>query len=238
MIIPNQPAPASVPGQPGQPDNAKLLTELQSEVSVEAAPLLQFIVKHMGVIVTVLVLFVIALAGTAGYNWYAERTRVQAQKELSRVVMSNMGAEKVKVLQAFIAGAPSSIKTAANLALADAAMEQQDFGVAAQAFSQIAAADSQGALGMLATLNQAQTLMRAGKAAEALPLLEKLENVMPEGQRNLVRQVMAEAALLAGDTQKAQKMFEIMAAASSGPEADFFRFRAQSVQAAAKPETK
>lgn len=235
MIIPNQPAPAPIPGQP---DNTKLLTELQSEVSVEAAPLLQFIVKHMGVIVTVLVLFVLALAGTAGYNWYAERDRVQAQKELSRVVMATQGAERVKALQTFIAGAPASIKTAANLALADAAVTQQDFAVAAQAFGQIAAADSQGALGMLATLNEAQTLMRAGKAKEALPLLEKLENIMPEGQRNLVRQVLAEAALLSGDAQKAQKMFEAMAAATSGPEADFFLFRAQSVQAAAKPEAK
>lgn len=234
MIIPNQPAPL---GQPGQPENAKLLTELQSEVSVEAAPLLQFIVKHVAVIVLVLVLFVIALVGTAGYNWYAERARVQAQKELVRVVMSSQGAEKVKALEAFIAGAPDSIKTAAQLALADAAIVQQDYAVAAKAYAGVAAADSTGALGLLASLNQAQALLSAGKPKEALPLLEKLENVMPESQRNLVRQVLAEAAIQAGDTVKAQKVFEAMANASTGPEADFFRFRAQSLQVAAKPKS-
>ena len=225
-IIPTQPGPGA------RPENDKLLSELQSEVSVEAAPLLQFIVRHMGIIVMVLVLFIAALAGTAGYNWYTERSRVQAQQELSRVVMSTQGAERIKALQSFVTGAPASIKTAALLALADAAMAQQDFMQAAQAYGQMASTDKDGALGLLAALNQAQALMQAGKAKEALPQLEALVNITPEAQRNVVRQVMVEAAVQAGEAAKAKEVLESMASASGGAEADFYRFRAQSLSAA------
>ena len=224
----NQRVPAS------QQEEPKLLTELQSEVSVEAAPLLQFIVRHMGAIVMVLVLFIVALAGTAGYNWYTERSRVAAQKELSKVVMTAQGADKVKALQAFVGSAPATVKTAALLALADAAMNQQDYAQAAQAFGQIAAADPQGALGLLAGLNQAQALLRAEKPKEALPLLEKLEGLMPEAQRNVVRQVLAEAALQAGDKARAVTAFEAMAKATGGTEAEFYLFRAQALAAGAE----
>ena len=235
MIIPNQPAPLGRPPlSGGQPENAKLLTELQSEVSVEAAPLLQFIVRHMGLIVLVLVLFIIALAGTAGYNWYSERAATQAQQQLSRVVLTTQGAERVKALQDFVVGAPASVKVAGNLALADAAVAQQEYMLASQAFAQIAAADSKGAVGLLAALNEGQTLIRAGKAKEAIPLLEKLEALMPEAQRNMVRLVLAEAADQAGDKAKAAKIFESIAASMPGPDAEFYRFRAQSLTAAEK----
>lgn len=225
----------------GQPESQALLNELQSEVSVEAAPLLQFIIRHAGLIVLLLVLFVVALAGTAGYNWYSARAAQNAQLDLARVVMSTQGADRVAALEKFVGSAPSSIRMAAWLALSEAAMAEQNFDMAAKAFGQVAAADPAGAVGLLAALNEGQALMRAGKAVQALTILEKLESLIPEAQRQLVRITVAEAALLAGNPQRAKTAFEALAAASGGTEAEFYLYRARSLEAAAQataPEAK
>ena len=124
---------------PPEPQAPAILKEMQSEVSAEATPLLDFIIKHAALIAGALVLFVAVLAGTAGYNWYQTSAVQKAQTELTRVVMSTEGAERVKALEAFIAKAPPSIHTAALLALADAASTQDDFVTAAKAYGQVAA---------------------------------------------------------------------------------------------------
>lgn len=227
MIIPQQQRLAGPPSSPA------LLRDLQSEVSVEAAPLLQFIVKYAGLIVAVLVLFVAVLAGTAGYTWYSARAATTAQMELASVILHTQGAERVMALEHFALKAPSSVRTAAWLALADAATEQQDFVMAGKAFAQVAAADPQGAVGLMASLNEGQALLRAGHAARALEILEKLESHMPEGQRPLVQQILAEAALNAEDKARAIKIFEALAAASTGAEVEYYRFRIRGLEGAA-----
>ena len=224
MSIPQQRVPQAPQGNP------VLLNELQSEVSHEAAPLLQFILKHAGIIVAGLVLFVLVLAGTAGYNWYNERARQDAQKELAQVLLANEGEKLVTALEGFIPKAPATIRNAALLNLASAAMEQKAYAKAATASGDLAAADPQGAVGLLAALNQGQALILADKAQEAVTVLEKLQSLMPEGQRNVVRESLAEAALRVGDTTKAKQIFELMANSTMGAEAEFFRYRVRTIE--------
>ena len=156
------------------------------------------------------------------------------------MVITTQGAARVAALEKFVAEAPASIRMSAWLALSDAAVAEQDFSKAALAFGKVAAADPSGAVGLLAALNEAQAQMRAGQPAQAVTILEKLESLMPEAQRQIVRITLAEAALLAGNAQRAKTAFEALAAASSGTEADFYRYRARSLGApqAAAPESK
>lgn len=214
---------------PPEPQAPALLTELQSEVSTEAAPLLQFIIKNAALIVGALFLFVLILAGTAGYNWYTSRAAHQAQAELARVIISTQGADRITALEAFAAQAPVSIRTATLLALAEAALAQENYTLAAQAFGQVADADKTGAVGLLAGMNQGQTLLRADKAAQAVSVLESVESRTPESQRTLVRQILAEAALADNNFARARQAFDALAGASTGGEAEYYRHRARSL---------
>ena len=220
-IVPN--APQTPQGPPA------LLDNLQSEVAVEAAPLLQFIVRYMGVIVAVLVLLILALAGTAGYNWYKANAREKAQAELQKVLQGAQGPERVAALEAFIPKADDSIRASALLALANAAIDNKLYDKAAAAYGQVSALDAAGPVGLTAGLNQGQLLLKAGKAAEALTVLDRLESLFPEDQRALVRQLVVDAAILAGDKQRAATALKALALHASGAEKAWFTHRLTSL---------
>ncbi len=211
------------------PLNPHLLSELQSEVSNEATPLLQFILNHAVIIMAGLALFVLILAGIGGYNWYAERNLQEAQANLSQIVLSNQGEERISALEAFLISAPSSMQGGIQLSLAETAMELKDYTKAAGYFGALAMLDTEGALGLLAALNQGQALLLAKKPKEALPIFESLVDKASAVQKIVIQQSLAEAAIQAGDVEKAKKTFEAMAAATPGAEGRFFRYRARTV---------
>lgn len=217
--------PQGTPPPPQQ--SSALLADLQSEVSSEATPLLESIVRHTGLIVTVLVLLVLAAAGSAVYNWYSGKQAREAQLELSRISRTLQGTERLTALQTLAETAPASLRDAVLLEYANSAFGADDFPRAADAFARLAEADGASALHTVAILGQISSLRRAGKPADALPLLETLENTVPEASRNTVRILLAETALEAGNTTRAHRMFEELAAAAEGPEADYYRYRAQ-----------
>ncbi len=233
-----QPAPIAPSMDPlasmgGQRPSPQLLNELQSEISTEAAPLLQFILKHAVLIMACLGLFVIILAGVGGYNWYSEKTLLEGQAKLSSIVLSNQGEERMAALEKFLATATNELKGGTLLALAETSMELKAYDKAAEHFGALAAQDTEGAVGLLAALNQGQALFLAGKAKEAVPVLEAIVNKAPATQKIVIQQALAEAALQAGDVEKARQTFEAMANAGQGPESRFFRYRARTVGKAA-----
>jgi predicted Zn-dependent protease len=114
-----------------------------------------------------------------------------------------------------------------------AALAEKDAAKAAAAFARVAALDRGKALGAVATLSEAQTLMQAGKPAEALALLETLENTVPEYMRVQVRGLIAVSARQAGKTDRAVKAYEDLLAGAQGNDADFYRFCLQQIRAGA-----
>ncbi len=231
---PNMPAsniPHGVPTSPLQPQAGQaLLQELQSEVSTEAAPLLQFIVTHVKSIVTFFVLFLVVLVGFGAYNWYTTKTLQTAQDDLARIMLTSQGTERINKLEAFLVDAPKGMQSATLLAAADAATEAQDYVAAAKFFGTLAQAEPDKATGLLAALNEGQALLLAGKPTEALAVLDALQNKMPEQSRTLVSEAVVEAALLANDTEKAYLTLESLAENMGGSTADFFRYRAHAIK--------
>lgn len=227
-----------IPGSPvSAPESQVILNELQSEVSTEAAPLLQFILRHAGLIMTALGLFALLLAGTASYRWYMARDTAQAQNQLATLTMMPKGEAKLAALEEFVGKAPEKVRLAAMLELANAALAVDNYDKAATTFALLQSNDAAQPLGNIAALNEAQTLMRVGKFDAALTVLEKLYAVVTEDNRTLVASILAESAQAAGKNDRAITVYDELAAQSTGPEAEFFRFRAQalkSVQPAAK----
>jgi hypothetical protein len=220
---------AKAPGTPG------ILGELQSEVSVEAAPLLQFIARHAVAVMAVLGLFVVLVVGAGAWKWYTSNRAEEARTDFAKLLLQHHGAARIHALENFVATAPDSVLLAALMELGLAALAEKDEVKAAAAFGRIAALDTDKPLGAVAALSEAQTLMRSGKAAEALAILEALEKSVPGHMHVQVRSLIALSARQAGKSDRAIKAYEDLLAGAQGDEADYYRFCIQSIKAGRAP---
>ena len=215
-------------------ETSPLFRDLQAEVSSESAPLLQFMLRHAGIIAGVVILFLLVLAGTGIWRWYSGGKNEDARQELARVSMTMQGQERLKALAALADKAPSDVRLSVLLAWAQSALESGDAAVAAEVYAKAAKLDADGALGMAAALGEAGSLLKAGKNAEALTLLQGLEARLPGENRSVqLRQMLAEAAARAGQKDLAAKTYQALAQEVSGLDGDYFRVRAEALVPAA-----
>ena len=215
-------------------ETSPLFRDLQAEVSSESAPLLQFMLRHAGIIAGVVILFLLVLAGTGIWRWYSGGKNEDARQELARVSMTMQGQERLKALAALADKAPSDVRLSVLLAWAQSALESGDAAVAAEVYAKAAKLDADGALGLAAALGEAGSLLKAGKNAEALTLLQGLEARLPGENRSVqLRQMLAEAAARAGQKDLAAKTYQALAQEVSGLDGDYFRVRAEALVPAA-----
>lgn len=143
----------------------------------------------------VVILFLLVLGGTAIWKWHSGSTSAEARQELARITLLNQGQERIKALTTLAEKAPGPVRLTAYLTLGQSAVESGDFAAAAQAYAKAAQEDADGALGMAAVVGEAGALLKAGKNAEALTLLQNLETRLPvEARSPQIRLMLAEAA--------------------------------------------
>lgn len=206
--------------------NPSLLRDLQAEVSAESAPLLQFILRNAGVIAAVVVVFLLVLVGMGGWQWYSSSRSSRDHEELARILLQKQGAEQVRALERLAEDASDGARFAVNLALGKSAVESGEHAVAAAAYARAARMD-RGALGQAAALEEAGALLAAGKAADALEMLQTLRSALPpEVRAPHLTQTLAEAALAAGRPEQAAELYLELANESQGLHAGYFRARA------------
>lgn len=215
-------------------ETSPLFRDLQAEVSSESAPLLQFMLRHAGIIAGVVILFLLVLAGTGIWRWYSGGKNEDARQELARVSMTMQGQERLKALAALADKAPPDVRLSVLLAWAQSALESGDAAVAAEVYAKAAKLDADGALGLAAALGEAGSLLKAGKNAEALTLLQGLEARLPGENRSVqLRQMLAEAAARAGQKDLAAKTYQALAQEVNGLDGEYFRVRAEALVPAA-----
>lgn len=215
-------------------ETSPLFRDLQAEVSSESAPLLQFMLRHAGIIAGVVILFLLVLAGTGIWRWYSGGKNEDARQELARVSMTMQGQERLKALAALADKAPSDVRLSVLLAWAQSALESGDAAVAAEVYAKAAKLDADGALGLAAALGEAGSLLKAGKNAEALTLLQGLEARLPGENRSVqLRQMLAEAAARAGQKDLAAKTYQALAQEVNGLDGEYFRVRVEALVPAA-----
>nr|WP_296984639.1 tetratricopeptide repeat protein [uncultured Desulfovibrio sp.] len=206
--------------------DAPLLRDLQAEVSHENAPLLQFMLRHAGLIAGVLVVFLLVLVGTGIYNWHGDSRAEEARDALARATLQHSGTDQVKALAQLAESVPSSTRFAAYMALAQSALANGDYDTAAQAYGK-AAKSTDGAFSLSAALGEAGILLQAGKSAQALTLLQGLQNALPGGASvPQLRQMLAEAAIAAGQKELAARTYLALARETDGVNSSYLRTRA------------
>lgn len=207
-----------------------LFRDLQAEVASESAPLLQFMLRHAGLIAGVVIIFLLVLAGTGLWHWYSGGKNDEARQELARIGLTMQGPERVKALAALADKAPSDVRLSVLLALAQSALQSGDDAAAADAYAKVAKLDANGALGLTAALGEAGSLLKAGKNAEALTLLQGLEPRLPVENRSVqFRQMLAEAAVKAGQKDLAARTYQALAQEVKGLDGDYYRVRAEAL---------
>lgn len=203
MVDPLRPSGPEIPGS--------LMGEIQSEVAVEATPLLRFVVQNSHRLVAVVVVLLLAIAGIGGWQWHESRVEREAHLELGRILVSTQGASRITALETFLSTAPADMKPGVQLEIASAAMSLEQFDKAAGAYAAVAAADPKGSIGMLASINQADLLQRQGKYAEALGIFDTLEKSAPESLRPVILEGQAMSAEMAGKFDRALAAYERIA---------------------------
>ena len=207
-------------------EDSPLLRDLQAEVSSESAPILQFMLRHAGTIASIVVLFVLALAGTGIWRWYSTSKNDEARQSLARIVLQTSGPAQVKELAALAEKAPAEVRLSAYLALGQSAMSNGDTATAASAFAK-AAKEGDGSMALVASMNEAAVLLKSGKYAEALALLQQLQSALPgEVTAPQLKQMTAEAAVVAGQTEQAARMYLALSREAQGLNSEYFRARA------------
>lgn len=213
-------------------ESSPLMRDLQAEVSSESAPMLQFMLRHAGLIAGVVVLFLLILGGTAVWSWHSAGKVDEARQELARLSMTAQGEARAKALTVLAERAPDAVRFSVYLALAQNALESGDFAAAAAAFAKAAREDAEGALGAVAALGRAGALLKGDKAAEALKELQTLQQRLPAEARSVqLRQLLAEAAAVSGQKQLAADTYLALSQESQGLDRDYFRARAEALGA-------
>jgi len=158
---------AKQPAQPAQP--AGLVDSLQAEVAAEASPLMLFLIEHARKIAIMLTLFVLAIIGYWFYLSHADKVAAADAQRLGAILIISDPAMRLERLEAFVPGTPVSLRHEAWLALANAAVQMQDYAKAYTAFERIRGFDP--VLRGTAALGMANALAQQEKYADALSLL-------------------------------------------------------------------
>lgn len=211
-----------------------ILQDLQAEVTAETAPLLQFIVKNANLIISIVVLFLLTLAITGIWQWYNNKETTNALNSLVDIELNlqrDKKSDALKDLETFTKQAPSSIHLYSLMLLAQAQNNQNKFNEASETYSQIAREDADGAIGLIAMFDQASSLLNAKQYAEALKILQTLEDRLPAESRSpQLRQIIGETALLAGQKDLAIKTYQALSREVQGLDGEYFRSRAENIE--------
>lgn len=156
-----------------QNKESTLLDSIQSEVSREASPMLDFLVKHALKIFLALIALIAVIVVFGVWNYLGNSKQRDAEEALGKILIMPDTTAKLEALEAFADSASDKRKNAALMALARSATAQGQPEKAAEAWSRVAqSADAP--IRMVAGIAQANALSAQGKNAEALVILESM----------------------------------------------------------------
>lgn len=190
-----------------EPHSPLLVDSLQQSVSKEAAPLLNFVLKHIKAIALGLFLLIGAIAGAGIYNYMHEQSILEAQETLMTLSAGASTEAQLNNLKAFVGTAPEQVRPAALLALAKASLRVKDYAAAAEAWGTL-----QG-LGVdsmrdLAGLGRADAYARMGEYKKAQEVLTQMLPTASEAYKLPAKHQLAIMAEKSGDVKTSVTLYK------------------------------
>lgn len=170
-----------------------LVDSLQQNISKEAAPLLNFVLRHSKAIALGLVVLVGAMAGFGIYNYMHEQKIAHAQERLGELAVSASTESQLKALKTFVATVPAQVQPAGLLALAKASLRVKDYASAVDAWGKLQSLNVEG-MHDLAGLGKADAYARMGDYKKAQ---EVLTAMLPDASEAYVLPAKHQLALMA-----------------------------------------
>lgn len=214
------------------PIDHSLLERMSTEIAPEVSPLMRFLLDNSRSIAAGIVICALAAAGFGVYSWHTGKQVADAQTALGRILVLKDNADRLAKLEAFKTDAPATVRPAVTLAIANAAMQVQNYAVAVSAWKELGA-DPKSALYITAIIGQAECLAAQGKTPEAIVTLERASIAADSTAVYLVNSILANLAEKNGDIEKAIAACDKIAAAiaaANPDEATFWRQKAASLR--------
>lgn len=175
-----------------------LVDSLQHSVSKEAAPLLNFVLKHIKAITLGLVLLISVIVGAGIYNYIHEQNILEAQEMLMTLSTGASTESQLNDLRTFAGTAPEQIRPAALLALAKASLRVKDYAGAANAWGKLQELGVE-SLRDLAGLGRADAYARMDEYKKAQTVLTQMLPTASEAYKLPVKHQLAIMAEKSGD---------------------------------------
>ena len=226
----------SVDTRPLSSPSQGVMETIQSEVSAESRPLLEFIVKNARYFVGVIVLLIVALVGTGLYGWIQTGKRNDTLDALARIMARPANAQQMTELEALSKSCPESMRVAVAVATVQSALAQGLSDKVEESYARVAQSEYDTPTGLAAAINQAGVLMDAGKYAEGVKILQQLLPRLTPQTGVQAKMMLAEGAARGKDYELAAKTYEDLAATAliQPIEKDYCSTRARDLRAMAR----
>ncbi|WP_319468241.1 tetratricopeptide repeat protein [uncultured Pseudodesulfovibrio sp.] len=186
------------------------LEDIENAAPASMHPILEAAFKYQKQIAIGVIAIVVATGLYAGINSYSTHARTTAQAELGTILLEKKGQDKIAALEALLGSAPSSVKSAVLLELAQSTMNSGDYDKAVDFWNQLSG-ETDAELRIVARMGKAKCQILAGKFAEAVTELKDLAGVAPEGFTVPVYRELAVAAEAAGNVNEALSAYRKLA---------------------------
>ena len=189
MSVKKAPKPSAAPETAAQQG---LLGSIQSEVAKEATPLLDFLSRNTGAIIGCFVLFIAVIGGYWLYTSQAQKSLAADQRALGQLLVMADHEARIKALEDYLPKAPAGLLNQAHLALAESAMNVEDFDRAFTYWGKLRGVTTE--MDNLAVGGMAQVRKAQGKHADAIELYE---SILPGAKGQHLANINREIVVLA-----------------------------------------
>lgn len=189
---------------------SSLLDSLQSEVSHEASPLLQFITKHARTIVIIFVLFIVAIIANWIYSRYARSATMERRMDVGKILVMTDHNARMAALDKYLETSPKEMRTQILFAVMESAIATENFEKASTIWLELG--KEKKGLDFLSKMGAAQAFAAQEKYSEAIGIYEGLVEKAKDQQKEIINREILSLSELSGNLVRAVQACEALLA--------------------------
>ena len=221
-------AQASAPEQ-GAPSEKGFGERFEAEVGAQSRDMFEKILDHWPKFAGAVAVFVVLVAGYAGYNAYHDHQLSKSEQALNQVLLETQGAERLAALMRLRGEIAPPLLPRHRLEAIKAAQDVEDWATALEYWKLFAdvAPDN---WADLARIGQASARLHLGESDQAAAELATLRDATSEAFLPIVLLQIAEAAEAGGNWELALQTYEELQARDEGRQSEFLAFKADQIR--------